>query len=136
MAQLIADRRDIDFVLYDQIDAEEFTRHEKYSGLNRKTFDLIINEARNFAVKEIHRRCAEKTRNESVDRSVVNFHRSIDLLNKTFVHHANTVTQSHCLSLVVSYINRSRRKSMMQSLQLCSRRNSKFRIEITQRFIE
>ena len=43
MAQLIADRRDIDFVLYEQIHADEFSRYEKYRGFNKKTFDLIIN---------------------------------------------------------------------------------------------
>jgi hypothetical protein len=53
MAQLIADRRDIDFALYEQINAEEFTKYEKYNEFNKKTFDLIINEARNLAVKEI-----------------------------------------------------------------------------------
>jgi alkylation response protein AidB-like acyl-CoA dehydrogenase len=53
MAQLIADRQDIDFVLYEQIKAEEFTKHEKYNEFNKKTFDLIINEARNLAIKEI-----------------------------------------------------------------------------------
>ena len=29
MAQVIADRRDIDFVLYEQINAEQFIKHEK-----------------------------------------------------------------------------------------------------------
>ena len=53
MAQVLTDRRDIDFVLYEQFDVEEFTRHEKYREFNKKTFDLIINEARNLAVKEI-----------------------------------------------------------------------------------
>ena len=53
MAQIIADRRDIDFVLYEQIKADELTRHERFAGLDRKTFDLIIQEARTFAVKEI-----------------------------------------------------------------------------------
>ncbi|UCG09086.1 MAG: acyl-CoA dehydrogenase [Desulfobacterales bacterium] len=53
MAQVLADRRDIDFVLYEQINAEELTTHEKYNEFNKKTFDLIITEARNLAVKEI-----------------------------------------------------------------------------------
>jgi alkylation response protein AidB-like acyl-CoA dehydrogenase len=53
MAQVIADRRDIEFVLYEQIKSEGVTRYERYAGLNRKTFDLIINEARTFAIKEI-----------------------------------------------------------------------------------
>ena len=53
MPQVITDRRDIDFVLYEQFDVEELTRHEKFSEFNKKTFDLIIKEARNLAVKEI-----------------------------------------------------------------------------------
>ena len=53
MPQLITDRRDIDFVLYEQFNVEELTRHEKFAEFNKKTFDLIIREARNLAVKEI-----------------------------------------------------------------------------------
>jgi alkylation response protein AidB-like acyl-CoA dehydrogenase len=53
MAQVITDRRDIDFVLYEQFDVEELTEYEKFADFNKKTFDLIINEARNLAVKEI-----------------------------------------------------------------------------------
>jgi len=53
MAQLISDRRDIDFILYEQLGVDQLTKTEKYSDLNKKTFDLLINEARNFAVKEI-----------------------------------------------------------------------------------
>ncbi len=53
MAQVIADRRDIDFVLYDQLKIEELTKLERYRGFNKKTFDMIITEARNFAIKEL-----------------------------------------------------------------------------------
>jgi alkylation response protein AidB-like acyl-CoA dehydrogenase len=53
MAQMIADRRDIDFVLYDQLKSDEMTRLEKYKDFNKKTFDMIITEARNFAIKEL-----------------------------------------------------------------------------------
>ncbi len=53
MAQHIADRRDIDFVLYDQLDADNLMHHEKYGAFNKKVFDMMITEARNFAVKEI-----------------------------------------------------------------------------------
>jgi alkylation response protein AidB-like acyl-CoA dehydrogenase len=59
MAQVIADRRDIDFVLYEQLNAEELTKLERYQDFNRKTFDMIITEARNFAVKELLPTCAE-----------------------------------------------------------------------------
>ncbi|MBS3809910.1 MAG: acyl-CoA dehydrogenase [Desulfobacterales bacterium] len=53
MAQQISDRRDIDFVLHEQLKVGEFSKHEKYAEFNRKTVDLIVNEARNLAVKEI-----------------------------------------------------------------------------------
>jgi alkylation response protein AidB-like acyl-CoA dehydrogenase len=53
MAQVIADRRDVDFVLHEQLDVGAFSEHEKYAEFNKKTVDLIISEARNLAVKEI-----------------------------------------------------------------------------------
>ncbi|MCF8024749.1 MAG: acyl-CoA dehydrogenase [Desulfobacteraceae bacterium] len=53
MAQQIADRRDVDFVLYEQFDATSLTKHGSYQGMNKKMFDMIITEARNFAIKEV-----------------------------------------------------------------------------------
>ncbi len=53
MAQQISDRRDIDFVLHEQLKVGDFSKHEKYAEFNKKTVDLIVNEARNLAVKEI-----------------------------------------------------------------------------------
>ena len=53
MAQQLADRRDLDFVLYEQLDLEETLKEEKYAEFNRKTCDLILNEARTLAVKEL-----------------------------------------------------------------------------------
>lgn len=50
MAQLISDRRDIDFVLHEQLGMVE---HELFGEFNKKTVDLIVSEARNLAVKEI-----------------------------------------------------------------------------------
>jgi alkylation response protein AidB-like acyl-CoA dehydrogenase len=53
MAQQIADRRDVDFVLYEQLELEEMIKNKRYSDINKKTVDMIITEARNFAIKEI-----------------------------------------------------------------------------------
>ncbi len=53
MAQVIADRRDIDFVLYEQLEVENLITNPQYNGLNKKTADLIISEARTLAIKEI-----------------------------------------------------------------------------------
>ena len=50
MAQLIADRRDVDFVLHEQIGTVD---HEVFDEFNKKTIDLIVSEARNLAIKEI-----------------------------------------------------------------------------------
>jgi hypothetical protein len=53
MAQPIADRRDVDFVLHEQLHVEELSKHEKFADFNKKTVDLIISEARNLAIKEV-----------------------------------------------------------------------------------
>ena len=53
MAQQIADRRDVDFVLHEQLQVEELSQHEIYAEFNKKTVDLIVSEARNLAIKEI-----------------------------------------------------------------------------------
>ncbi len=50
MAQLISDRRDVDFVLHEQIGMVD---HELFEEFNKKTVDLIVSEARNLAIKEI-----------------------------------------------------------------------------------
>jgi alkylation response protein AidB-like acyl-CoA dehydrogenase len=53
MAQEIADRRDIDFVLYEQLGLEKMLDHDRFNDVNKKTIDLIITEARKLAIKEI-----------------------------------------------------------------------------------
>jgi hypothetical protein len=62
MAQLICDRRDIDFVLYEQLDTESLIRHARFASLSKKTFDMIITEARNFALKELLPVCGQGDR--------------------------------------------------------------------------
>ena len=53
MAQVIADKRDIDFVLYEQMELETIIKSETFEGQNKKMFDMIINEARKFSINEI-----------------------------------------------------------------------------------
>ncbi len=53
MAQAIADRRDVDFVLFEQLAVDELSKHEKFAEFNRKTIELVVTEARNLAIKEI-----------------------------------------------------------------------------------
>ncbi len=53
MAQLLTDRRDVDFVLHEQLKIEGLSKFERYAEFNKKTVDLIISETRNLAIKEI-----------------------------------------------------------------------------------
>ncbi|MDA3791270.1 MAG: acyl-CoA dehydrogenase [Desulfobacula sp.] len=53
MAQLVADRRDVDFVLHEQLEVEKLSAFEKFEDFNKKTIDLVVSEARNLALKEL-----------------------------------------------------------------------------------
>jgi alkylation response protein AidB-like acyl-CoA dehydrogenase len=53
MAQLIADRKDIDFVLHDQLNIKDLSKSSLFSDFKKKTVDMIVSEARQLAIKEI-----------------------------------------------------------------------------------
>ena len=53
MAQPIADRRDVDFVLHEQLNVTQLTENDLFADFNRKTVDMIVSEARSLAIKEI-----------------------------------------------------------------------------------
>jgi len=53
MAQQIADRRDIDFVIWEQMKGEELLQYDMYKDFNRKTCDMILTEARKIAINEM-----------------------------------------------------------------------------------
>jgi hypothetical protein len=53
MAQLIADRRDVEFVLFEQLVAQNLCRMDRFKEFNEKTIRMIITEARALAVNEI-----------------------------------------------------------------------------------
>ena len=53
MAQVVADRRDVDFVLHEQLNVEQLSQFEKFEEFNRKTIDMVVSEARNLAIKEL-----------------------------------------------------------------------------------
>jgi alkylation response protein AidB-like acyl-CoA dehydrogenase len=53
MAQQLVDRRDQDFVIWEQIDCGELLNYEMYKEFNKKACTLIINEARALAIKEL-----------------------------------------------------------------------------------
>jgi alkylation response protein AidB-like acyl-CoA dehydrogenase len=53
MAQTVADRRDVDFVLHEQLDVQQLSKHDTFGEFNKKTIALIVSEARNLARKEL-----------------------------------------------------------------------------------
>ena len=53
MAQLIADRRDVEFVLHEQLQLDNLSKHEQFEEFDKKTINLILAEARNLAIKEM-----------------------------------------------------------------------------------
>ncbi|MDY0132338.1 MAG: acyl-CoA dehydrogenase [Desulforegulaceae bacterium] len=53
MAQMIADKRDVDFVLHEQFSIGDFSKFDKFSDYNKRTIDMIMKEAVNLAIKEI-----------------------------------------------------------------------------------
>ena len=54
MAQILADRRDITFVLHEMYETGNLSKHEKFEEFPPKVMDMVVNEARNLAIKEIY----------------------------------------------------------------------------------
>ena len=53
MTQVLADRKDVDFILHDQLKVETLSEHDAFAEFNKKTIDLIVGEARTLAIKEL-----------------------------------------------------------------------------------
>ena len=53
MAQVVADRRDVDFVIHEQLNVEKLSEFERFKDFNKKTIDMVVSEARNLAIKEL-----------------------------------------------------------------------------------
>ena len=87
MAQNIADRRDIDFVLFEQLQVDELSQHERFADFNKKTIEMIVTEARNLAIKELLPTQAQGDREGCIfDNGQVKvpecFHRPYELLKE------------------------------------------------------
>ncbi len=53
MAQEIADIRDVQFVLHEMLEISDLSKSKKFKGFNKKTVDMVLKEARTFAIKEL-----------------------------------------------------------------------------------
>jgi hypothetical protein len=40
-------------LFFEVLNVEELSQHERFSEFNKKTVDMVVSEARNFAVKEL-----------------------------------------------------------------------------------
>ena len=49
MSQFIADQKEIDFILYEMFQADALVENERFTDFSKKSFDMIIAEARKFA---------------------------------------------------------------------------------------
>jgi hypothetical protein len=85
MALLLADKRDQDFVIWEQMNGEAYLKPGPYSGYDRKMCDMILTEARTLAVKEVLPTLAEGDREGlRFENSVVKvpecFHRAFNFI--------------------------------------------------------
>jgi alkylation response protein AidB-like acyl-CoA dehydrogenase len=85
MTQQLADKRDQDFVIWEQMGGEAFLQPGPYSGYDRKMCDMILTEARTLAIKELLPTLAEGDREglrfeTGVVRVPDSFHRAYDLI--------------------------------------------------------
>jgi alkylation response protein AidB-like acyl-CoA dehydrogenase len=53
MTQMLVDRRDLDFVIWEQMNGEQYLSTERYRGFDRKMCDMIITEASALATREL-----------------------------------------------------------------------------------
>ncbi len=53
MANLLVEKRDVDFVLYEQFDIVKLTEKEKFSHLSRDEFDMVLDQALKFAENDL-----------------------------------------------------------------------------------
>lgn len=53
MSQMIADQREIDFILYELLQADLLVKNERFADFSKASFDMIIAEARKLALKEL-----------------------------------------------------------------------------------
>ena len=49
MSQFIADQKEIDFILYEMFQADALVEKERFTDFSKKSFDMIIAEARKLA---------------------------------------------------------------------------------------
>ena len=86
-------------------------------------------------LEEVHRRRADETGDERVDRVVVQLARGVDLLEYAVLEHRDTVAHRHGLDLVVGHVDHRGAQIPLQLGDLCTRRHTELGVEVRQRFV-
>ena len=85
---------------------------------------------------EIHRRRADKGRDEAVGGVVVDFRRRSDLPHAAMVDDGDAVAHAHRLDLIVGHINGGDADPLLELLDLLARRGAQFGVEVGERLVE
>jgi alkylation response protein AidB-like acyl-CoA dehydrogenase len=87
MASLLLSRRDLDFLLYEWLEAESLTRRPAYQGHDRATFDAVLDLAEQIATKDF---APHNRRNDdeepTFDGTRVHLHEEIGKALEAFTH--------------------------------------------------
>ena len=79
---------------------------------------------------------SDKIRHKRIDRLIININRRTDLLNLSLTHYDDSITQSQCFLLIVSYIYKCNTQRFMHFLEFHLHILTHFQIECSQRFIQ
>jgi hypothetical protein len=93
MAQQLVDRRDIDFVIWEQTKGEQYLKCDLYSEYDRKMGDMIISEAHTLDVNEWLPTLAEG------DRVSVRFDNDAVYVPESFYRAYRLVLEGGCRSM-------------------------------------
>ena len=96
------------------------------------TLGAVFHAARN----KVHRRGADKARDEQRRRLIVDILGRTDLLDAAVMHQHNPIGQRHRFHLIVRDINRGGAHALAQLLDLGAHLHAEPRIEVGQRLVE
>src|SRR6516164_2825515 len=88
------------------------------------------------ALDQVHRRGAEKTRDEFVRRMLIDFGRAPDLPQCAVVHHRDAIAHAHGLDLVVGHVDGRRTHGLLECFKLAASARAQLGVEVRQRLVE
>src|SRR5690606_31317749 len=85
---------------------------------------------------QVHRRRADKGRDEGVRRRLVDLPGRADLLDATVIQYGDPMPHAHRLDLIVRHIDRRRADLALEHLDLIARRGAHLRVQVGQGLVE